>query len=63
MPKCQLYINLKYQLDISNKKLHTRKYFKEQPRGHIHDVIYRPHLSRSILNVSFQLTSCRETCI
>ena len=30
---------------------------------HIYDVIYRPHLSRGILDVSFQLTPRRETCI
>ena len=35
--------------------------FYEKSCAHIHDVIYWLHLSRSIPNVSFQLTPCRET--
>ena len=50
------------KVDISSKKLHTRTYL-EKSRDHIHDVLYRPHLSRGILKVGFQLTSCRETCV
>ena len=30
------------KVDISSKKLHSRRYFKEKPRDHIHQVIYRP---------------------
>ena len=51
------------KVDISIKKLHTRYYFWEESRDHIHEVIYRLHLSRSILNLSLQLTLCRETCV
>ena len=51
------------KVDISSKKLHTRNYFLEKSRDRIHDVIYRPHLSIGILNVSFQLTPCRGACI
>ena len=41
------------KVDISGKKLCTRKYFKETSRDHIHGVIYRSHLLWCILNVSF----------
>ena len=64
MCKLQLLITTYYCqiIDFRNKKLHTRKYFYEKSRDHIHDVIYRPQLSRGILNIRFQLTPCRETC-
>ena len=45
-------------IDISSKKLQTRKYFQEKLSDHIHDVIFSPHQSKGILNVSFQLISC-----
>ena len=48
---------------IYSKKLHTRKFFLEKSRDHIHDVIYRLHLSRAVLNLSFQLTPCHETFV
>ena len=31
--------------DILSKELHTRKRFQENSCDHLHDVIYRPHLS------------------
>ena len=40
------------KVDISSNKLQTRKYFQEKSRDHIYNVIYRPNLSRDILNVS-----------
>ena len=30
------------KVGISSKKLQSRRYFKEKPRDHIHQVIYRP---------------------
>ena len=38
-------------------------YFYKKSRDHIHDFIYRPHQSRGIVNLSFQLTPGREICI
>ena len=36
---------------ISSKELHIQKYFHEKSYNHIYFFIYRPHLSRSILNL------------
>ena len=38
------------EVDTSSKELHTRKYFQQKSCDHIHDVIYRPHLSKGSLN-------------
>ena len=36
------------KVDISSKKSRARKYLQEKSHDLIHDVIYRPHLSRDI---------------
>ena len=38
-------------VDISRKELYTIKHFQKEPIGHIHEIIYRPHLSKGIYNV------------
>ena len=48
------------EVDISSKKSHSRKNFQERPCNHIHDVIYRPYLSRGTLNVSYQVIPYQE---
>ena len=45
---------------ISSKVLHNRKYFQENSYDRLHDIIYRPHLSKGINNVSSQMKSCQE---
>ena len=49
-------------IDISSNKLQTRKHFQEKSSDHIHDVIFRPHQSKEIPNVSFQLIHVMKTC-
>ena len=49
--------NVCVEVDISSKKFHTRKYFQGKLCDSIHEVIYRLHLSRGILKVSFQHVS------
>ena len=39
------------KVDIPCKKSNTKKYFQDKSPDHVYDVIYRPHLSSSILNV------------
>ena len=39
------------EVNISSKKLHTKKQFQEKPCDHIHGIIYRLHLSKSIPNI------------
>ena len=39
-----------------------QKVFTEKPCDHIHEVIYRFHLSRAIFNVSFQLIPYQGIC-
>ena len=50
------------EVDVSSKKLHTRKYFYENSCDHNHDIIYRSHLSSGVLNVILQLMPCQKTC-
>ena len=50
------------EVDISSKKLITRKRFQEKSCDHNHHDIHTPHLSRGILNASFQLIPCRKIC-
>ena len=70
IPVCKLYIVLLLNLlrpnvsfiahvkiDISSKKLHSWKCFKEKSRDRIHDVICRPHLSNFFDVVLFLLSS------
>ena len=44
---------------ISNMESDTRKYFQQKSCGHPNYVIYRPHSSKVILNLSIQLISCQ----
>ena len=63
LPFYQIYyvqMSAGVKVDISCKKLHTRKYFQEKSLDRIYNVIYGPHLSRSILKESFQPILCHE---
>ena len=42
---------------ILSKGLHTRNYIKKKSCYHVHDIIYRPQLSKGNLNVNLQLIS------
>ena len=48
--------------EISSKDLYSRNNFQENSFGHLHDVIYRPHLSKGILNESFQTIPYHKIC-
>ena len=64
LPFYQIYyvqMSAGVKVDISCKKLHTRKYFQEKSLDRIYNVIYGPHLSRSILKESFQPILCHES--
>ena len=50
------YVNV----DILLRSCKHYNKFQEKPRDRIHNVILWPHLSRGILNVSFQLIPCQD---